>query len=92
MSHVIHLRKIFCSLLYIYDFLGFPPLLAYFVLWVYFLLCVTSLLAILDITIIQFFFPLPQPVSQNIKVDDHHPGGGHWFAAGLSPNVRLLSH
>ncbi|KAJ7982593.1 Kinase family protein [Quillaja saponaria] len=26
------------------------------------------------------------PVSQNIKVD-HHPGGGHWFAAGLSPNV-----
>ncbi|KAL9379487.1 hypothetical protein Peur_027969 [Populus x canadensis] len=25
------------------------------------------------------------PVSQNIKVD-HHPGGGHWFAAGLSPN------
>ncbi|KAI4295237.1 hypothetical protein L6164_035304 [Bauhinia variegata] len=26
------------------------------------------------------------PVVQNIKVD-HHPGGGHWFAAGLSPNV-----
>ncbi|KAJ8451399.1 hypothetical protein Cgig2_017790 [Carnegiea gigantea] len=26
------------------------------------------------------------PVSQNFKVD-HHPGGGHWFAAGLSPNV-----
>ncbi|CAN1271630.1 Dual specificity protein kinase YAK1 homolog [Linum perenne] len=25
------------------------------------------------------------PVSQTIKVD-HHPGGGHWFAAGLSPN------
>ncbi|KAM3706511.1 hypothetical protein ACJW30_03G158500 [Castanea mollissima] len=25
------------------------------------------------------------PVAQNIKVD-HHPGGGHWFAAGLSPN------
>ncbi|KNA04206.1 hypothetical protein SOVF_201830 isoform A [Spinacia oleracea] len=25
-------------------------------------------------------------VSQNFKVD-HHPGGGHWFAAGLSPNV-----
>ncbi|KAJ7949927.1 Kinase family protein [Quillaja saponaria] len=25
-------------------------------------------------------------VAQNIKVD-HHPGGGHWFAAGLSPNV-----
>ncbi|CAH8277152.1 unnamed protein product [Arabidopsis lyrata] len=25
-------------------------------------------------------------VTQNIKVD-HHPGGGHWFAAGLSPNV-----
>lgn len=22
---------------------------------------------------------------------DHHPGGGHWFAAGLSPNVSLLS-
>lgn len=31
-------------------------------------------------------FPL-QPVSQNVKVD-HHPAGGHWFAAGLSPNVR----
>ncbi|KGN50407.1 dual specificity protein kinase YAK1 homolog isoform X2 [Cucumis sativus] len=27
------------------------------------------------------------PVSKNIKVDDHHPGGGHWFAAGLSPNL-----
>ncbi|CAL1412247.1 unnamed protein product [Linum trigynum] len=27
------------------------------------------------------------PVAQNIKVD-HHPGGGHWFAAGLSPNVQ----
>ncbi|PRQ38928.1 putative histone deacetylase [Rosa chinensis] len=26
-----------------------------------------------------------QPVAQNIRVD-HHPGGGHWFAAGLSPN------
>lgn len=26
------------------------------------------------------------PVSQKFKVD-HHPGGGHWFAAGLSPNV-----
>ncbi|KAK0577699.1 hypothetical protein LWI29_037221 [Acer saccharum] len=26
------------------------------------------------------------PVAQNIKVD-HHPGTGHWFAAGLSPNV-----
>ncbi|KAG5559097.1 hypothetical protein RHGRI_008870 [Rhododendron griersonianum] len=26
------------------------------------------------------------PVSQNIKVD-HHPAGGHWFAAGLSPNI-----
>ncbi|KAK5772812.1 dual specificity protein kinase YAK1 homolog [Gossypium arboreum] len=26
------------------------------------------------------------PVAQNIKVD-HHPGGGHWFAAGLSPNI-----
>ncbi|KAK9272613.1 hypothetical protein L1049_002988 [Liquidambar formosana] len=26
------------------------------------------------------------PVSQNVKVD-HHPGGGHWFAAGLSPNI-----
>ncbi|CAN1271631.1 Dual specificity protein kinase YAK1 homolog [Linum perenne] len=29
------------------------------------------------------------PVSQTIKVD-HHPGGGHWFAAGLSPNVIAL--
>lgn len=26
------------------------------------------------------------PVSQNIKVY-HHPAGGHWFAAGLSPNI-----
>ncbi|GAB2286494.1 hypothetical protein Dimus_020893 [Dionaea muscipula] len=26
------------------------------------------------------------PVAQHFKVD-HHPGGGHWFAAGLSPNV-----
>ncbi|CAO2832278.1 unnamed protein product [Amaranthus hypochondriacus] len=26
------------------------------------------------------------PVPQNFKVD-HHPGGGHWFAAGLSPNI-----
>lgn len=26
------------------------------------------------------------PVSQNFRVD-HHPGGGHWFAAGLSPNI-----
>ncbi|CAH8362305.1 unnamed protein product [Eruca vesicaria subsp. sativa] len=28
----------------------------------------------------------PHHVTQNIKVD-HHPGGGHWFAAGLSPHV-----
>ncbi|XP_049394201.1 dual specificity protein kinase YAK1 homolog isoform X1 [Solanum stenotomum] len=26
------------------------------------------------------------PVSPNVKVD-HHPSGGHWFAAGLSPNI-----
>ncbi|KAA8534710.1 hypothetical protein F0562_032227 [Nyssa sinensis] len=26
------------------------------------------------------------PVSQNVTVD-HHPAGGHWFAAGLSPNI-----
>ncbi|XP_019054412.1 PREDICTED: probable serine/threonine-protein kinase yakA isoform X2 [Nelumbo nucifera] len=25
-------------------------------------------------------------VAQNVNVD-HHPGGGHWFAAGLSPQV-----
>uniref|UniRef100_M4FEG6 Protein kinase domain-containing protein n=1 Tax=Brassica campestris TaxID=3711 RepID=M4FEG6_BRACM len=25
-------------------------------------------------------------VAQNFKVD-HHPGGGHWFAAGLSPHT-----
>lgn len=35
------------------------------------------------------------PVTQNVKVD-HHPGGGHWFAAGLSPNIagrnRVASH
>ncbi|KAL9232144.1 hypothetical protein vseg_007283 [Gypsophila vaccaria] len=34
--------------------------------------------------------PLPEtsrvPVAQRFMVD-HHPGGGHWFAAGLSPNV-----
>ncbi|CAA0820121.1 yeast YAK1-related gene 1 [Striga hermonthica] len=34
--------------------------------------------------------PIPEtphmPVSQNVKVD-HHPAGGHWFAAGLSPNI-----
>ncbi|KAL0317843.1 UNVERIFIED_CONTAM: Dual specificity protein kinase YAK1 [Sesamum angustifolium] len=34
--------------------------------------------------------PVPEtphmPVSQNVKVD-HHPAGGHWFAAGLSPNI-----
>ncbi|KAI4340804.1 hypothetical protein MLD38_025607 [Melastoma candidum] len=29
-------------------------------------------------------------VSQNVKVE-HHPGGGHWFAAGLSPNVTNKS-
>lgn len=27
---------------------------------------------------------------QNVKVD-HHPGGGHWFAAGLSPQVSSLN-
>ncbi|XP_050226139.1 dual specificity protein kinase YAK1 homolog [Mercurialis annua] len=26
------------------------------------------------------------PVAHNFKVD-HHPGGGHWFPAGLSPNI-----
>ncbi|RVW67178.1 RNA polymerase sigma factor sigA [Vitis vinifera] len=31
-------------------------------------------------------FCLVAPVAQNVKVD-HHPGGGHWFAAGLSPNI-----
>ncbi|KAJ6422530.1 hypothetical protein OIU84_027488 [Salix udensis] len=31
------------------------------------------------------------PVAQNIKVD-HHPGRGHWFAAGLSPNVVPYGH
>lgn len=30
--------------------------------------------------------PCMPVVSHNFKVD-HHPGGGHWFAAGLSPNV-----
>ncbi|KHG22603.1 putative serine/threonine-protein kinase yakA [Gossypium arboreum] len=29
-------------------------------------------------------------VARNIKVD-HHPGGGHWFAAGLFPNVSKRS-
>ncbi|GMI85441.1 yeast YAK1-related gene 1 [Hibiscus trionum] len=37
------------------------------------------------------YIPPPEtprlPVAQNIKVD-HHPGGGHWFAAGLSPNIQ----
>ncbi|KAL4557281.1 hypothetical protein LXL04_035454 [Taraxacum kok-saghyz] len=36
------------------------------------------------------YTPAPEtprvPVSHNMKVD-HHPSGGHWFAAGLSPNV-----
>uniref|UniRef100_A0A5B7A0F1 Putative ATP binding protein isoform 1 n=1 Tax=Davidia involucrata TaxID=16924 RepID=A0A5B7A0F1_DAVIN len=36
------------------------------------------------------FKPPPEtprvPVSQNVTVD-HHPAGGHWFAAGLSPNI-----
>ncbi|KAL5724673.1 dual-specificity kinase [Ranunculus cassubicifolius] len=30
------------------------------------------------------------PVAQNVKVD-HHPGGGHWFAAGLSPQVSSMN-
>ncbi|XP_010275182.1 PREDICTED: dual specificity tyrosine-phosphorylation-regulated kinase 1B-like [Nelumbo nucifera] len=30
------------------------------------------------------------PVAQNVKVD-HHPGGGHWFAAGLSPQVTSMN-
>ncbi|XP_071713015.1 dual specificity protein kinase YAK1 homolog [Rutidosis leptorrhynchoides] len=36
------------------------------------------------------YIPAPETprlrVSHNVKVD-HHPAGGHWFAAGLSPNV-----
>ncbi|XP_076946170.1 dual specificity protein kinase YAK1 homolog [Bidens hawaiensis] len=36
------------------------------------------------------YVPAPEtprlPVSHNVKVD-HHPAAGHWFAAGLSPNV-----
>ncbi|KAK6155287.1 hypothetical protein DH2020_009535 [Rehmannia glutinosa] len=28
------------------------------------------------------------PVSQNVNVD-HHPAGGHWFPAGLSPNISV---
>ncbi|KAJ9546123.1 hypothetical protein OSB04_025830 [Centaurea solstitialis] len=36
------------------------------------------------------YTPAPEtprvPVSHNLKVD-HHPAAGHWFAAGLSPNV-----
>lgn len=30
------------------------------------------------------------PVAQNFKVD-HHPGAGHWFAAGLSPQVLSIN-
>ncbi|KAF8380839.1 hypothetical protein HHK36_028334 [Tetracentron sinense] len=30
------------------------------------------------------------PVAQNVKVD-HHPGGGHWFAAGLSPQISSMN-
>ncbi|WVZ26568.1 hypothetical protein V8G54_005112 [Vigna mungo] len=42
------------------------------------------------------YMPPPEtpqmPVVQNIKVDNH-PGGGHWFAAGLSPNgIRPKQH
>ncbi|KAF8376942.1 hypothetical protein HHK36_030313 [Tetracentron sinense] len=29
-------------------------------------------------------------VAQTVKVD-HHPGGGHWFAAGLSPQVSSMN-
>lgn len=36
------------------------------------------------------FFAM-QPVSHNVKVD-HHPAGGHWFPAGLSPNVSNSVH
>lgn len=36
------------------------------------------------------FYQNLQPVAQNFKVE-HHPGGGHWFAAGLSPNVSFLT-
>lgn len=36
------------------------------------------------------YSPAPEtprvPVSHNVRVD-HNPAGGHWFAAGLSPNV-----
>ncbi|XP_047328666.1 dual specificity protein kinase YAK1 homolog isoform X2 [Impatiens glandulifera] len=47
----------------------------------------------------QPYKPLPEtprvPVSRNVNVD-HHPAGGHWFAAGLSPNIsgraRLPMH
>ncbi|KAM7462551.1 hypothetical protein LguiA_030672 [Lonicera macranthoides] len=39
------------------------------------------------------YIPAPEtlrmPVCQNAKVD-HQPAGGHWFAAGLSPNVDPL--
>ncbi|EPS67247.1 hypothetical protein M569_07524, partial [Genlisea aurea] len=34
--------------------------------------------------------PLQVPVPQNFRVD-HHPAGGYWFAAGLSPNVSGLN-
>ncbi|CAN1246429.1 Dual specificity protein kinase YAK1 homolog [Linum grandiflorum] len=38
------------------------------------------------------YIPPPEsrclPVAHTIKVD-HHPGGGHWFAAGLSPNSGI---
>lgn len=45
-------------------------------------------IVLLHFNICTFFF---QPVSQNVKVD-HNPAGGHWFAAGLSPNVsKFLS-
>nr|XP_043614835.1 dual specificity protein kinase YAK1 homolog [Erigeron canadensis] len=37
------------------------------------------------------YIPAPETprlrVSNNVKVN-HHPAGGHWFAAGLSPNVQ----
>ncbi|KAG9155732.1 hypothetical protein Leryth_004003 [Lithospermum erythrorhizon] len=31
------------------------------------------------------------PVSHNARVDYHNPAGGHWFAAGLSPNISSHS-
>ncbi|PKA52178.1 Serine/threonine-protein kinase AFC2 [Apostasia shenzhenica] len=41
------------------------------------------------------YMPFPEtqriPLVHTFKVDHHNPGGGHWLAAGLSPQVQNVS-